>query len=268
MSFQPVVPISGYAGWKFLERTSDTQRAAFAESRPIQTATDRFRDGIGSVTTAEQLVADRDLLRVALGAFGLDDDLNNRFFIRKILEGGTQDRDALANRLSDSRYAKLADAFGFGDVGPPRTRAPGFADEIIDRYESRQFERAVGESDNSMRLALNLEPALRDIVSANRSGDAQWFALMGNPPVRKVFETALGFPPSFGSIDIDQQLDQFKARSEAVLGTDRLDEVLSEDSRDKLIRLFMVRDATQSAVAPGGGSVALTLLQQAGPPTV
>jgi len=263
MSFQPVVPISGYAGWKFLERTLGTQRAAFTENRPIQTATESFRDRIGSITTAEQLVGDRQLLRVALGAFGLDDDLNNRFFVRKILEGGTRDQDALANRLSDSRYAKLADAFGFGEIGQPRTRAPGFAEEIIDRYEARQFERAVGESDNSMRLALNLEPALRDVVSANRTGDAQWFALMGNPPLRKVFETAFGFAASFGSIDIDQQLDQFKARSEAILGTDSLETILSEGSQDKLIQLFMVRNEAPSTFNQGGASVALPLLQQA-----
>lgn len=262
MSFQPVVPISGYAGWKFLERTLDTQRDAFTESRPVQSATESFRARIGSVKTAEDLVGDRDLLRVALGAFGLDDDLNNRFFIRKILEGGTRDRDALANRLSDSRYARLTGAFGFGDIGPPRTQAPGFADQIIDRYETRQFERAVGESDNAMRLALNLAPALRDIVSDTRSGDAQWFALMGNPPLRQVFETALGLPPSFGSLDIDQQLGQFKARSTQVLGTDRVAEFLSQDSQDKLIRLFLVRNEAQSTSSLGGASVALSLLQQ------
>lgn len=38
-----------------------------------------FRAKIGSVKTAEQLVSDRRLLKVALGAFGLEADINNRF---------------------------------------------------------------------------------------------------------------------------------------------------------------------------------------------
>ena len=50
---------------------------------------------------------------VALGAFGLQDDLPNRFFIQKVLEGGTLSTDSLANKLSDPRYAALAKAFGF-----------------------------------------------------------------------------------------------------------------------------------------------------------
>ncbi len=266
MSFQPVVPLSGYAGWKFLERTLDTQRTAFNESPPVQRATDAFRERIGGVTVAQQLIEDRDLLRVALGAFGLDDDLGNRFFVGKILESDLNDPDSLANRLSDSRYADFAKAFGFGTDGPPRTQLTFFADEIIDRYEARQFERAVGETDNDMRLALNLEPALADILSANQTDDARWFALMGNPPLRNLFETALGFPSGFGSIDLDQQLAQFKARSKATFGTHDLEALRSEDNREKMIRLFMVRSEIQQSSTIGGASVALTLLQQAHSP--
>lgn len=263
MNFQPVVPLSGYAGWKFLERTMDTQRAAFNESAPVQRATDSFRERIGNITNAQQLVDDRALLSVALGAFGLDEDLDNSFFMRKILDSDPDDPEALANRLSDSRYGDFAKAFGFGGDGLPRTQIEFFADEIVDRYEARQFERAVGEADNTMRLALNFEPALGDIVAANGSADARWFAVMGNPPLRKLFETALGFPSGFGSIDIDRQLEQFKSRSEATFGTNDLEALLADDNSEKVIRLFMVRSETQQSTSLGGASVALSLLQQA-----
>ncbi len=72
MSFQPVVPLSGYVGWRFLERTIDAQQEAFNTSQPIARATDYFREKIAQVRTADDLVADRQLLSVALGAFGLD----------------------------------------------------------------------------------------------------------------------------------------------------------------------------------------------------
>ena len=111
---------------------------------------DNFREKIESIKTAEDLVADRELLSVALGAFGLDDDINNTFFIRKVLEDGTIDDDALANRLSDSRYADLSEAFGFGTPGFTRTSLSFFADEIVDRYEAQQFQQAVGDQDNDI----------------------------------------------------------------------------------------------------------------------
>ncbi|WP_377510228.1 DUF1217 domain-containing protein [Octadecabacter sp. R77987] len=263
MTFQPVIPLSGYTGWRFLQRTLDTQQTAFSNSAPVARATDTFREKISEVRTAADLMADRELLQVALGAFGLDDDIGNTYFIQKVLEEGTLDEDALANKLSDSRYGDLAKAFGFGDFDTPRTVLSTFADEIIDRYEARQFERAVGDQDNTMRLALNTGPALADIT-ASGSNNAQWFSMMGNAAMRTVFEGALGFPSSFGAIDLDQQLTEFKARAQATFGTDQMSEIASEESQEKLIRLYMLRTETSSAGGFSSGSVALSLLQSAG----
>lgn len=262
MTFQPIVPFSGYSGWLFLERTAETQRTAFSESAEVVRATDSFRERIGDINTAEELVADRELLSVALGAFGLDDDINSSFFIRKILEEGTTDSDALANRLSDSRYAAFSEAFGFGEAGPPRTSLSFFADEIIDRYEAEQFEIAVGEQDNDLRIALNLNSSLNDIVEGSTTNNARWFSMMGDTALRTTFETALGFPSSFASVDIDQQLEQFKERAERTFGTDQLSELTSEENQEKIIRLYMLRSEVSAFSAASGASVALTLLQQ------
>nr|WP_276946739.1 DUF1217 domain-containing protein [Haematobacter massiliensis] len=60
-----------------------------------------FRDRIGGISSAEELVADRRLLQIALGAFGLGEDIGNKYFIRKVLEDGVSERTALANRLSN-----------------------------------------------------------------------------------------------------------------------------------------------------------------------
>ena len=263
MSFQPVLPLSGYSGWLFLERTGDSQRAAFNESSQVVRATDNFRDKIGQITTAEDLVNDRELLSVALGAFGLDDDIDNSFFIRKVLTDGTTDPDALANKLSDSRYADFSEAFGFGSFGGfSRTGLSFFADEIIDRYEAKQFEKAVGEQDNSMRLALNLGPALADITDGGGTNNGQWFSMMGNAPLRELFQTALGFPSSFATIDLDQQLDQFKERAQATFGTDEIADLATPGNQEQLIRLYMLRSEANAFAASSGASVALSLLQQ------
>lgn len=263
MSFQPVLPISGYAGWRFLERTLDNQQSAFSKSLPVARATDYFRANIANVRTVDDLVNDRRLLSVALGAFGLDDDINNKFFIRKILEEGTIKDSALANRLADNRYAELSRAFGFGDRPLPRTTLSSFATETITRYERQQFEKAVGTQDNNMRLALNLQSGLADIAGRNSSDGAQWFAMMGNLPLRKVFENALGLPASIGTIDVDRQRDMFRARSKAVFGTDRIADFTEKSTQDKLVRMFLVRSEALQKGGLTGANAALTLLQSA-----
>ena len=263
MTFQPVLPLGGYGGWRFLQRTLDTQQATFNDSAPVRRATDHFREKIGSVRTAEDLVKDRAVLQVALGAFGLDDDIGNTYFIKRILSDGTASSDALSNRLSDKRYAAFAREFGFGKGELPRTGLTFFADKICGLYEKKQFERAVGEQDNDLRSALNLSSGLAEIVRSSTSNNARWFQIMGNPPVRAVFETALGLPSSLARLDLDQQLDNFKSRAQSTFGTDQVGDLASPAQEEKLVRLFLIRSEANAAAATSAGSVALTLLQNA-----
>lgn len=260
MTFQPLVPFSGYSGWLFLNRTSDLQKEAFVESPSVDRVTENFRSKISTITTAEDLVNDRELLGVALGAFGLDDDINNKFFIQKVLEEGTSDPEALANRLADSRYADLSSTFGFG-TGLVLTGLSVFAEDIIERYEAKQFEQAVGTQNNDLRLALNLAPAMEDVLAGNQTDTGRWFAMMGNAPMRDVFQTALGFPSSFAAIDLDKQLEQFRDRAEVTFGTSDMEELSSPENQEKMIRLFLLRSDTTAAVT-STASIALTLLQQ------
>ena len=259
--FQPVLPLSGYTGWRFLERTLDVQQTAFNEAPQIERATSYFRENISKITTAEALVADRQLLEVALGAFGLDDDINNTYFIKTILEEGTLDDDALANRLADSRYKEFAEFFGFGDFSTPRTVLSTFPDDIINRFEAGQFEQAVGEQNPDLRLALNFSSTMESILATDSSNDVLWFKIMGNPPARKLFETALGLPASFAQIDIDRQLEIFKERSMSRFGTNSVSDFSSPDTQDDIIRNFLVRSEMDQFAQTSSGSIALALLQ-------
>ncbi|MFP4327164.1 MAG: DUF1217 domain-containing protein [Paracoccaceae bacterium] len=261
MSFQPVIPLSGLGGWRFLERTMDSQQDNFARSPLIERDTAYFEAEIGKIRSAEALVADRRLLSVALGAFGLQDDLPNRFFIRKVLEEGTLRPDALANRLTDSRYKELAKAFGFGDFDVPRTGLSDFGPEIVARYRRQEFERAVGAQDDSMRLALNAQRELPALAASGAGADSQWFRVMGTPPLRQVFEVALGMPTGFGQLDIDRQLEEFRSRSRRLLGAGEVAGFADPARRDKLIQQFLVRSRNGASTVQGPASIALTLLQ-------
>lgn len=261
MSYTPVVPIGGYAGWRFLQRTETTQKAAFVSSAALQRDEAYFRERIGSVGSAEELVADRRLLKVALGAFGLGDDLANRFFIRKVLEEGTTDRNALANRLSNKAYAELSQTFGFDRI-PLGTASDGFADSILAAYETRSFEAAVGEVNDDMRLAMNAERELTALAERDSSDNTLWYSILASKPLRTVFEQAFGLPSSFGALDIDVQLRTMKSKARAVLGDDSIRQFAQEGRSDALIRRFLLMSDVQagtSSSAPGAG--ALTLLR-------
>ena len=263
MSFQPVVPTSGLTGWVFITNTLDRQTEIFNKSPTIVRDTDYFAQNIGNVQTADDLISDRRLLRVALGAFGLEDDINSKALIRKILEEGTSDDSALANRLADDRYKKLAEGFGFDRAGGPRTREAGFGDEITALFRRRSFEIAVGEQDNAMRLALNAKRELADIATSDDAENTKWFTIMGTQPLRQVFETALGLPSSFAQLDLDRQLEEFQDRAKSQLGLESLADLADPEVLDDLVERFVLRDQVASFGVMNSNSIALTLLQSA-----
>lgn len=264
MTYTPVIPLGGYAGWTFLARTRDAQKAAFTASASIQRDEAYFREKIGNISSAEELVADRRLLSVALGAFGLEADIDSRYFIRKVLEEGTLDPKALANKLADKRYLEFSRAFGFGDFATPRTKLSDFADKIIASYETRAFEVAVGEQNADMRLAMNAQRELAALAARPLGDDARWLSVMGSAPLRQVFQTALGLPSAFAALDLDKQLGVFRDRAERVLGTSEVSQFSDPRKVEGLIRVFLARSQSQ-ADAPlySAGSTALTLLRSA-----
>lgn len=259
--FTPVIPVGGLVGFALLNRTLDRQTALFNASPALQRDTDYFEQRIASVTTAEDLVADRRLLRVALGAFGLQDDIDSRAFVRAILEQGTDSETALANRLSDDRYRSFAEAFGFADAGAPRTGAPGFASRIVEQFRRREFEAAVGEQDTALRLALNADRELAALATDEGSDTALWFRILGTPPLRQVFETALGLPSSFAQIDLDRQLEELRNRAMRQLGIESPRDLLDSDRREALVRQFLLRDQISGTAVLSSQSIALSLLQ-------
>ncbi|MBA84298.1 DUF1217 domain-containing protein [Thalassobius sp. S69A] len=260
MSFQPIVPASGLVGWNFLERTYETQTEVFNSSVVITRDTEYFEANISKVQSAEDLVSDRRLMRVALGAFGLQDDINNTYFIRKILEEGTIEPGSLANKMSDSRYADFSEAFGF-DLGIANTQLSDFADKIIAKYRAQEFEIAVGEQDEDMRLALNAQRELTELAESDASERARWFQIMGNTPLRTVMETALGLPDSFAQIDLDQQLEVFTEKAKQQLGMDSISDLSDDETMNKLVERFLLRSQVSNFASTNSASIALTLLQ-------
>lgn len=262
MSFVPAVPLGGFAGWTMLKRTADTQKAAFNKQAEIVRDEDYFRANIGKVSSAEELVKDRRLLKVALGAFGLEGDLNNRFFIRKVLEDGTLRPGALSLKLSDKRYREFSAAMGFGDFGTGRIRISDFPDRILSAWKERQFEVSVGQVSDSLRLAMNAEREIAKVAKTNMTEDARWFTLMGQRPLRQVLETAFGLPTSFGTLDIDRQRDVLSQKAQAMFGNGGVAQFADPDRMQDLIKRYLLRDQISGVTSLGPASAAVSLVSQ------
>lgn len=247
--FAAIIPMSGYTGWAFLQKTATRQQALLNKSPELARDIDYFKAKIGKVRTADDLVNDRRLLSVALTAHGLESDINNKAFIRKILADGTQAETALANRLADKRYRAFSKAFGFGDGALPNTQAPSFVEKTITAYQNRMWEAAVGQTDNNMRLALNARRELATLAESGSTDDTKWLTVLGSPPLRSVFQGAFGLPSSFASVDLDTQMATMRKRSAQNFGGSELGQFKDPAQVEKLVRLFLVRAEASTAQA-------------------
>jgi hypothetical protein len=240
MPINPVIPLDGLAGWRFLERTQVRQQELFNRSPDIQREVDYFRDNIGNVQTSQDLVSDRRLLSVALVAFGLGDELDKRAFVRNILDQGVFDPQSFANRLGNPAYIKFTNFFSFADGGffPTSDRV----DKIVDNFFTVSFETAVGEENGSMRLALNFKREMADLAQQDLTQTTGWLRALGSRPIRAVLEGAFNLPTAFSQINIDQQVGVLVDRAKQVFGSGDINVFSDPANIDDAIRRFQLQE--------------------------
>ncbi len=265
MPLLPAIPFGGLLGLRFLDQASERLFETFSQSSDIQREADYFLEVAASVTTVDALVGDRRLLSVVLSAFGLEEDLNKGAFVRKVIEEGSLESSAFANRLVEPAYREMAAFLGFGDFGGTlvfeTTRQ-----NIVDRFLERQFETSVGEVDFDLRLVMNFRREAAEFVSKSTNDRTVWLQLLGSTPLREVVESTLNLPNQFAALDLDLQLDEVEARSAALFGSSSPSEIFSDGGIDEFIDRFMLNQQVRNGVSSPTvrGSVALGLLQSSG----
>ncbi|OIQ34274.1 MAG: flagellar protein [Roseobacter sp. MedPE-SWchi] len=262
MSFEPIIPISGIGGWNFLQSTYDKQLDSFSKSPVLQRDTEYFEENIGNVKTVDDLVNDRRLLSVALGAFGLEDQVDYKGLVKKVLQEGSTADDALAGKLGDDRWVSFTETFGFGPGETVKTGDAAAMKNLSEIYKVQSFETAVGEQDNSMRVAMYSQREIQVLAEDGTSTDTKWFNVMGQPAIREMFEIALGLPTSMGQADLDTQLANFKDRAKAMFGTDDISVFAEPENMERLVNVYLARsEIAEFNASNSAGATALMLLQ-------
>lgn len=249
MVFTPSILGSGPAGYEFLSRTRAAQQEALARSPRIARETAAFVDGLQSVQTIDDLMADRRMLKVALGAFGLAEDIDNRAFIRKVLGSDLSDARSLANRLADKRYLALARAFNFaGESGPgfPGTQEAEDAAQRLakirsaeDLLEDASLLRATLRSFGLERDAENTY-FLRQVLNSDLT-DPTAFANRLSDPRYAELAAAVGLGDRIRQQDsIYGLVDAFAGGAEGLKAADDL--LQAPELLERALRIFGLQD--------------------------
>lgn len=222
--------------------------------------------GNGEILTKKDLSENVRVLLASTQFFGLPQRTDAIGFANRIIASDRNNPVSLVNSVSDERYRAFHDAFDFQPEQEGRTYPDGFAEAVVQNYLDRQFEISVGEQDDTMRVAVAMERELNTLLTTAKSNSSRWYGVMASKPLRDVFETVLSLPSdSFGALDVDRQLNDFKAKAKAVFGTDDLAQLATGDQLQDIRRRYLIQKEAQGYTATPAGNVVLTLLSQAAP---
>lgn len=227
--------VSTLLSYQVITRDLDKAMARVTSDRVTQREKAYYLAEIGKIDSIDDFMSNRRVLSFAMRAFGLEDMIRSPALIRKVLEGGIDDRRSLANTLADPRFREFAEAFNFKRYGSTTTSFGRTQQGTVDRFLRQTLETNAGKSNEGVRLALYFERKAPTISSV--------YSLLADRAIYKVVETALDLPSSLPSAGIEKQ---------AALISQRLD---LEDLKDpKELGKFLRRFATLWDVANGSGT--------------
>lgn len=228
-----------------------------------QSDLDIVRRNFNLIDSNLDFILSPELLDVTISAFGLPKDtFTSNFFLGMVLSDPLDD-NSLVNQFGDDGWRQLVGVLGTSTQGRSDLVLESFVKDVTDRYLERSFEVAVGEQDQSIRLALNFARDIGRVAEGSSVATTGWLQIMGSEPLRRVIDSALGLPAEFAQLEIEAQETVYRERSLAVFGGE--DPSIFRDQAvvvDVLTRFFGAQDQSQADLSGARGFAAIQLMQQ------
>jgi len=167
----------------------------------VTQATKYFQANIGKITSADQFVKNTRLFNYAMTAFGLSDMTYAKTLIKKVLEQGTANSTALANKLNNPKILALAQAFNFSANGASTTTTAAATTDVVSKYVMQTLETNQGTQYPGVQLALYFQQ--------NASKITDGYSILADSKLLSVVQTTLGISAYTSAENIDTQAKQF-----------------------------------------------------------
>lgn len=236
----------------------DNERTAAREAATKKAEV--YQERIQSIDTVRELLADRDVIDVVIGAYGLDPEEVTDDFLKQVFASDLSDPKSFVNQQPDSRWAELVASFNFDANGNLTRETIGTVQqrgetlETVNKYLRQTLEETEGASNEAVRLALYFERTAPNITDA--------YGLIADDALMAVFRTTFGFSDEFSNMDVDQQ---------ARIINDNLDLADLQDPAklERFLQRYTAMYDTENAsfsnsavsiLSGGGGSISADLL--------
>lgn len=147
--------ISTYLSYHLLTADLTKSLTREAQTKAVTREAQYYKDNIGKVKTVDDFISNTRLYNYAMKAYGLDDMIYAKAFMRKVLQSDTTDNNSFVSKLSDTRFLTFANAFSFttdGTVAATDTVAQDVVSEedtigLYNQHRTKQGTTAAAEVD-------------------------------------------------------------------------------------------------------------------------
>lgn len=170
-----------------------------------------YQENIQGVETVDDLLSDRGIIDVVIGAYGLDETVSDDF-LKQIFASDLSDPKSFVNQQSSNKWAELVASFNFDSEGKLTRETLGTVQqrgetlETVNLYMRQTLEENEGESSEAVRLALYFERTAPTITDA--------YEIIADDALTEVFRTIFGYTEDFSNMDVDAQAKVIKSQLE------------------------------------------------------
>ncbi|MBP1178199.1 DUF1217 domain-containing protein [Methylobacterium sp. PvR107] len=170
-----------------------------------------FQDHIGQVKTVDDFLGNTRLYTFAMKAFGLDDMIYAKGFMRKVLLGEADANGrVLVTRLQDERYRDFAAAFNFRTLGDDPNRVERSDDpeiqDILDKMAPKQTlaqKRATYDTQTQSSIQYLQDMSVLSIDLDDIVKDSK---------LSQIVRMTVGLPPASEYDDVSTQKEQIQSK--------------------------------------------------------
>jgi hypothetical protein len=113
-----------------------------------------YEANIGKVRSVDEFLENRRLFAYAMKAYGLEDMVYAKAFMRKVLESDVTDDQSFARKLVDPRYLEFAKAYGFTTDGGVRASLPFVQndyqiDDLVGLYSEHRVRQGAAAAEEA-----------------------------------------------------------------------------------------------------------------------
>ncbi|PZP47973.1 MAG: hypothetical protein DI601_01780 [Azospirillum brasilense] len=222
--------IGSLSAWAVIQKNGDTLRTRFEARKDMTTDADRLRAAAKKFTSVDDLMKDRRSLKMVLEAYQLEDLIDQKAVVKKLLTEDPDSTKSYANRMVDQRLRAINKQFG-GQDGNPLADSK-LVESIIDKALENRFEKDAGDGNTGLREALYFQRHASSVTSLA--------GLMADTALTAVVKGAYALPAQFALLDYDKQKAILAKRVD-------LDDLQDPKKVAKLIQRYLAKEGDQSS---------------------